>query len=305
MEAEKYTAESARSAASKFGQMIGETFEKVVIDRIKGYLETSYPEFELLEPEQGRKKVTLEMTGGDIRQMDTVITAVGSADPMALLEAKWLKDARHHIDKGAWILQLREVKKNYSTVRGAVAILAGYWTKGVAVMFKSEGGIEMVLVATDVEVYSTLQEPLNRYMGNNSFELNPRAMRQSYPSPWDLANMLLDLQQRGELEKLAATWLKFERETDEEGYVIIGEDLIYRAIDNLLKPLPPNPRVETFEVTLQIDTGNVIYGKFGDIENVIDFIKQYFQNPEAILDRIKPKRKVGQIKLPFRKQGGK
>jgi hypothetical protein len=91
--------------------------------------------------------------------------------------SKWLKDARHHNDKGAWILQLREISKQYSTVRGAVAILAGYWTEGVGLMLESNAGVRMILVATDEEVYSTLQQPLNEYLGDETFVLDPGLMR--------------------------------------------------------------------------------------------------------------------------------
>jgi len=299
MQAEYYTEKSARSAASKFGQMIGEAFEKVIMRVIKDYLESEHPDYELLEPELGRKKVTLEMIGGNERQMDTVITEFGFTDPVALLEAKWLKDARHHIDKGSWILQLKEIQKRYSTVRGAAAILAGYWTEGVAIMFMSEAEIEMVLVATDEEVYSTLQAPLDSYLGSRSYKLNPKTMRHSYPNPWDLANLLLDLQLHNELDKLAACWLNFEREVDVQGNVLTGRDLIYRSIDRLVAPLPSNPKIQSFEISLHVDTGNVIFEKFGDIESAIDFLKQYFQNSEAILDKIRPKRRIGQQRLPF------
>jgi len=301
MKTERYSEKSAKSAASKFGQMIGEVFEQVVISVIQNYLESNYLNYELLEPVEGRSKVTLEMLGGSERQMDTVITAKGFTDPVALLEAKWLKDARHHNDKGSWILQLKEVKKKYSTVRGAAAILAGYWTEGVAILFMSEAEIEMVLVATDEEVYSALQEPLDTYLGKSGFKILSKAMRLSYPRPWDLANMLLEIKERGELEKLAASWLNFVRDTSEHGEIITGRDLIYRAIDKLLEPVPDNPTIKSFEISLNIETGNVIYEKFDDFEEAVDFIKRYFANPGEIKDRITPKRRISQPRLPYPK----
>ncbi|HLV37374.1 MAG TPA: hypothetical protein VKY59_19805, partial [Spirillospora sp.] len=162
--AQRYTPETSGSAASKFGQMIGETFEQVVFDFIDQYLAVSHPDYEILAPEEGKQIIALQTFGGTLRQLDTVVVEKESDDPVALLETKWLKDARHHNDKGAWILQLREVRKQYATIRGAAAILAGYWTEGVGVMLDTNAGIRMILVATDEEIYQTLHNPLNDYL---------------------------------------------------------------------------------------------------------------------------------------------
>jgi hypothetical protein len=289
MAAKLYTP-SDRGAADKFGQLIGETFEKAVVALIQDYLRTSHNEYVLLEPKIGRAKVELEMFGGSIRQLDTVVMAKNSEDPVALLETKWLKDARHHNDKGAWILQLREVKKKYATVRGAAAVLAGYWTEGVGVILMSEGGIKMVWVATDAEVYGTIQKPLDNYLGDNTFKLNAQTIRKSYPRPWDLANLLIILKEEGELERLASTWLEFERAKDADGRPITGADLVRQAIDELLTPLPSAPNIKGFELALRIDTGNIIYQEFDDIESLFEFANKYYQNPQEILRRITPKK---------------
>lgn len=287
----QFTDSDGRSAASKFGQMIGEAFESVVIEWVKKYIAHHHAEFELLETNTDGTLITLKMPGGLPRQMDTVIALKNSNDPVALLESKWLKDGRHHNDKGAWILQLREVRKRYATIRGAVAILAGYWTEGVSVMLMGEGGINMVLVATDEEVYGTLQTPLDRFLGGDSFPLDARAMRGRYPRPWDLANCLIDLQQRGELHEIAASWLEFPRGETENGNILTGKDLLKAALDDLLGPLPHHPAIRKFEIALQIDTGNTIYDEFEDVESLIQFIQDYYQNPERILRQITPRKK--------------
>jgi hypothetical protein len=287
-------------AASKFGQMIGDAFAAVVIDFIYEYLSSAHSEYILLEPDKGKKLVKLEMMGGTSRQMDNVITPKNSNDPVALFESKWLKDARHHNDKGAWILQLKEMRKRYPTVRGAAANLAGYWTEGVGVMFKSEAGIKMVLVATDDEVYSTLQEPLNIFLEKHDLPalvLDAAEIQQSLPRPWDLANCLMGLKETGELASIAKTWLNFLRDTAPEGTRTYGKDLIQKAIDELLSPLPEQPQVQTLEIALQIDTGNTIYQEFKDVEEAMDFIQAYFQNPQAILKKITPKTAPKQMQL--------
>jgi len=176
------TNDNQHGKASHIGQMIGESFEDVVIKFIKSYLKKNHSEFVILDPERGKKLLTLDMPGGIKRQLDTVIAAIDSDDPVALLETKWLKDARHWNDKGAWILQLREVRRNYPTVRGAAAILAGYWNEGFRVLLRNQGGgISMILVATDEEVYKSLQPHLDNALGSKSFELNAKKIRGRFP----------------------------------------------------------------------------------------------------------------------------
>jgi hypothetical protein len=280
-------------AASRFGQLIGTAFATVVIAYIKDYLRDKHPGYILLEPEQGKQVIRLKMLGGTSRQMDNVIVPVDSREPIALLESKWLKDARHHNDKGAWILQLREVRKKYATLRGAVAVLAGYWTEGVGVMFTSEAGIRMVLVATDEEVYGTLQEPLSRYLEKNglsAFPLIAEEIRVGLPRPWDLANCLEELNATNELISIAQSWLTLPKPQAET--LRVGGDFVGAAIDELLKPLPDNPKIERLEIALQIDTGNTIYCEFSDMEQAIEFIQTHFQDPKNILKKITPQKKL-------------
>jgi len=280
-----------KSPASLFGQIIGDAFEAVVIDYIASYLQEAHPDYELLQPQYGRNELTLKMIGGLSRQMDNVVALKDSDDPVALLETKWLKDGRHHNDKGAWILQLREVRKAYATIRGAAAILVGYWTEGVGVMLEHEGGIEMVLVATDEQVYSTLQQPLDEFLGEESFLLSAEVCRKSYPNPEGLLRMATHLEETDRLPVIARSWLNFERFRNDDGTSVTGGELIKKAIDKLLSPLPENPRVKRFEIALQIDTGNTIYEDFEDYEQALEFIERYFRSPKAILSRITPQRK--------------
>lgn len=215
-----YTSSDGQAAASKFGQMIGEAFADAVYEYIQGYLAEKHSDYVLLEPQLGKKLVRLAMPGGTSRQMDNVISQSDSVDPIALFESKWLKDGRHHNDKGAWILQLKEISRHYPTVRGAVANLAGYWTEGVRIMFESEGRVNMVLIATDEEVYGTLQAFIDEHIAKNRLEpllLNDmKSIRDKLPRAWDLANCLVALKANGELAKTARSWLDFERGSDKK-----------------------------------------------------------------------------------------
>jgi len=279
--------------ASHIGQIIGEAFENVVIRFIRSYLKKNYPEYVILGPVEGKKLLTLDMPGGIKRQLDTVVAPADSDDPVALLETKWLKDGRHWNDKGAWILQLHEVRRNYPTVRGAAAILAGFWNEGFRVLLKNEGGgIEMVLVATDDEVYRSIQPFLDNAMRNGGFVLDAKQIRTRFPAKHveELDNFLIQFRDSGELSKLAKTWLYFERLT-ESGHKENGKMLIQQALDKLLKPLPNNPKIEKFEITLEIETGNLIYKRFTDIEELLEFINNNAKNPGGILEVITPKKR--------------
>jgi len=290
-----YNSSDGQAAASKFGQMIGDAFADIVYKYIQQYLARDYPAYVLLEPDLGKKLLRLAMPGGTSRQLDNVISEKNSIDPVALFESKWLKDGRHHNDKGAWILQLKEISKHYPTVRGAVANLSGYWTEGIRVMFQSEGRVTMVLVATDEEVYSSLQPFIDAHIVEKQLEpleLNDmRAIRNKMPRPWDLANCLMFLKETGKLSEIAASWLNFERRKGDDDSVILGKHLIEVAINNVLKPLPEVPQIVSFEISLQIDSGNVIYRQFSDLEEALDFVEKYTGHPQAILETITPRPK--------------
>ncbi|MBI1881581.1 MAG: hypothetical protein HYR94_25655 [Chloroflexi bacterium] len=277
---------------SRIGQLIGGAFEEVVIAFVKTYLTKAHPDYEVLNPKKGKKLITLEMSGGSRRQLDTIVTPKGSDDPVALLEAKWLKDARHWNDKGAWILQLREIKKKHATVRGVAAILAGYWKEGVGVLLQNEGCVRMVLVATDEEVYDTLQPYLDKYLGDDTFQLDAKRIQSKFPEEYieDFYNFMNHLNKTGTLQKIAQTWLNFNRQ-DKHNKTTKGATLIEAAIDELLAPLPGTLPIQNFEISLQIETGNIIYEKFEDLEDLLNFIQEYSQNPAKILERITPKKR--------------
>lgn len=282
--------EETHGKSSKFGQLIGNIFADQVIVLVEDFLQQEYPEFVLLRANEGQILLRLEMMGGTARQIDTVIVPKGSRDPLAVLESKWLKDARHHNDKGAWILQLREIRKKYPTVRGAAAILAGYWTEGVGLMFKSEGGVEMVLVATDEEIYQSLQQPVNlelHRLGLEPFIFDARQIRKRLPRTDDLLRVLSAIQARGELATIAETWFKIPRQINQHN--MTSGDVIRQTVAKFLQPFPEKPQITTFEIALQLDTGNTIYCEFTDAEEAMAFIQNFSTNPQALLDKIRPK----------------
>ena len=158
-------------------------------------------------------------------------------------------------------------------------------------MLMNEGGVRMVLVATDDEVYSTLQPYINAYFGKGGFKLDADAMRQSYIRPGDFLKVLCHLLETEEINQVAQAWLSFDRVDETTQYTHKGYELINQSIDELLSPLPnaQDVNVNKLKISLEINTGNVIYQEFDDIEEAQEFIQRYINNPDEILKRILPK----------------
>ena len=50
-----------------------------------------------------------------------------------------------------------------------------------------------------------------------------------------------------------------------------------------------NPSTERFEITLEIETGNLIHRKFNNLKELVGFATEYTNNPEKIIEEITPK----------------
>ena len=57
---------------------------------------------------------------------------------------------------------------------------------------------------------------------------------------------------------------------------------------------PTDLKVEHIEITLEVETGNHIFGRFDNFEHALEFVKHYANNPDAILEKITPKKRISQ-----------
>ena len=67
--------------------------------------------------------------------------------------------------------------------------------------------------------------------------------------------------------------------------------MIVAVLDDLLAPLPAEPAIKRYEIALRLETGNVIYQEFADIEEAFEFLREHYNNPDAILKKISPRKK--------------
>jgi hypothetical protein len=111
-------------------------------------------------------------------------------------------------------------------------------------------------------------------------------------------DFLIGLKETGKLDKLAKQWLKFQR-TDADGNVTNGQELIRKTLDTFLQPLPATPKINNFEITLEVETGNLIHRKFKDLEELLDFINQHITDPAKILEEISPRTTGRQVGEPM------
>jgi len=61
------------------------------------------------------------------------------------------------------------------------------------------------------------------------------------------------------------------------------------------KVVPQQPKIQSFEITLEIETGNLIHRKFDTREELLDFINEYARNPKKIREEISPKKRTKKI----------
>ena len=56
-------------------------------------------------------------------------------------------------------------------------------------------------------------------------------------------------------------------------------------------------KIKQIEITLEIETGNLIYRKFNNKEDLLNFVNEYAQNPAKIRELISPKN-LSKISMP-------
>ena len=56
--------------------------------------------------------------------------------------------------------------------------------------------------------------------------------------------------------------------------------------------LSKQPNIKRFEITLEIETGNLIHRKFDNLKDLAEFAKEYANDPQKILEEITPKRNM-------------
>lgn len=60
-------------------------------------------------------------------------------------------------------------------------------------------------------------------------------------------------------------------------------------------------KIKNYEITLEVETGNLIYRKFDNKKDLLKFIHAYANDPKKILEEITPKIKKKSQKPSIRK----
>lgn len=114
-------------------------------------------------------------------------------------------------------------------------------------------------------------------------------------TPPTVHQMILRLEEKGFLQRIPgqARSLKVLLPPDELPPLAQHPDEVNLMTKEYLPkhlPLPDTPTIKSVEISLHIETGNIIYEKFENLENLLNFLLEY-QNPAKILERITPKKK--------------
>lgn len=112
-------------------------------------------------------------------------------------------------------------------------------------------------------------------------------------TPPTVHQMILRLEEKGFLQRIPgqARSLKVLLSPDELPPLAQHPDEVNLMMKNPRHlSLPDTPTIKSVEISLHIETGNIIYEKFENLEDLLNFLLEY-QNPAKILERITPKKR--------------
>jgi hypothetical protein len=130
-----------KNPGSAFGESIGAHMEFV----LNKYLEVVAETYNCVLVSKGKsdpktlraKKLLLYDEVGTAYNIDAVV-ANESFQPLILIEYKYIRYKKHNRDKGSWICYAHNsLRRQYSSVRSSIAILAGNWSLTSLAMMRS------------------------------------------------------------------------------------------------------------------------------------------------------------------------
>lgn len=235
-------ARSSKAHASSLGQWIGaivsdgttQIWEEILCER---------KDFKLKKPEAGKSRTYLSNTRGQEKEIDDIICD-SSGRPIIISESKWLKDARHLNDKGAWVALMSEVKQQNISVKGAVSILAGPWDAGGNTDALNHV-VQVVLIKTD-DVYDLLS--------HHGIEIRIDHERNMYDHPEIPLNKYMDLiDEYADRKVNFVSSLGYELVRKSKSAMIIAFDKIISLPDNM--DLVDNKDIEEIAITYKTKQG--------------------------------------------------
>ena len=245
-----------QDTSSALRQQIGSLLDEAVLDLLREL--SGQLDFDLMPPDEGKHLLHLTPTHGIEKQIDHIITAKGQHDPLVLVEIKWLKDSRHIYDKGGWIEGLDKIKQRNPTIRGAVALLAGYWSQKILQQLELGSSVRSIVLLDVEEMYSLLRQ--------HGIDIQIDKKRNAVANPNNALDQILRI--NSTTRHQIKTAIVANRRAELE-----------RALNDLLTPVA-ELAVVSIEVSLRVNQGNVVAKEFTYANEAIEFISQH-TGPDA------------------------
>ena len=251
-------ARTVTAPENSVGQWIA-SFYATGLDIILKEIVDGFDDYNIKIP-RGKKTWKLSSIYGEEKQIDHVISD-SSGNPIVIIEDKWLKDQRHLKDKGSWIIALQSVQKNYDSIRGIIASLAGEWNETT---IKALENVAYVTHIPTDHVYDRLSEI--------GIVVKIDKSRQAFAEPVSLLTTILDVVEENlpDTDIIALTGLKIVEP--------IKPKLEKILISILFPKEPEEPR--EFEFTIKSSWGRFtsIKGTYteSELEEIIRKVRDLF-----------------------------
>lgn len=253
---------SVKDPTSALGEALGDLME----ERIGEILKKSGSKHGCFVDTHGKRKgvrerktLKLEDAWGISHGLDFVVEdseeEAVAGNPLAVIESKFLKDAKHNWDKGSRLAVAHyNLERTYPTLNKSVAVLAGIWTDNSLDMIRSFG-VDIIRVKKKEWIKATKEFGINIEWGK-------------------------------EMDVARKSWDKFcnlsQNETEElkEKLVEPVEKQIKEIIPEALEAEKAEETISRIELGLHTDTENFYFVPFDSIEEVTEFLEKVYESEE-------------------------
>lgn len=285
----------AESPSHKFGQIIGDTLEAVVLSILTDFAKQHnlYLDRKGHRPCRNEVKCSWKDLNGNVHDLDFVLERGGTpfkrGAPVAFIEVAWRRYTKHSRNKaqeiqGA-IMPLAETYKHFAPFKGA--ILAGEFTEGAIQQLRSLGFTVLYFpYSSIVSAFQKASVNAQYYEDTPDSDLASRVEQCSCLADTELASVkkaLLDINITRVQEFTIALANSVGRQVDR--IVILplhGSKQELTSVDSAIEMIQSYDEKTSapdsfrrYEILIRFNNGNEINGKFNDKKAAIDFLAAY------------------------------